>query len=89
MSQQKTTTNHTEIKNWAQEHNGVPAVIKDTEEGSGAGVLRIHFDNSDDSNFKQVSWSEFFDTFDKKDLAFLYQDEKDSTFHKFINKKEA
>lgn len=84
---QKTTTDHNEIKRWAEAHNGIPSVIKNTEQGSGAGLLRIHFpENSSDDDFKKVSWDTFFETFDKKDLKFIYQDDKDSTFHKFISK---
>lgn len=86
---QKSTTDHNEIKQWAEDHHGVPAVIKNTEEGSGAGLLRIHFpENSDDQDFKELSWDNFFDTFDKKGLEFIYQDEKESTFHKFIDKNQ-
>src|SRR5690606_33445542 len=35
---------------------------------------------------EQIGWDDFFDTFDTNNLAFLYQDEKDSRFHKFVNR---
>ncbi|MGK7390452.1 MAG: hypothetical protein ACNS60_08875 [Candidatus Cyclobacteriaceae bacterium M2_1C_046] len=88
MSQQKITTDHNKIKNWAEEHNGMPTVVKNTEKGPGAGLLRIHFEDSQDQDLKKVSWDDFFDTFEKKNLAFLYQDEKESTFHKFIDRED-
>ena len=84
---QKTTTDHVEIRKWIEQHNGVPTVIENTEGGEGAGLLRVHFpEASDDGSFKNIGWDKFFDTFDKKELAFIYQDDKDSTFHKFINR---
>jgi hypothetical protein len=84
---QKTTTDHVEIRKWIEAHNGVPTVIEDTEDGKGAGLLRVHFPKaSDDGQFKEIGWDKFFDTFDKKDLAFIYQDDKESTFHKFIDR---
>lgn len=85
--EQKITTDHQEIKNWAEEHEGIPTVVKNTESGPGAGLLRIHFKESDDKDLKKVEWKDFFDTFEKKKLAFLYQDKEDSTFHKFVDRE--
>lgn len=84
---QKTTTDHKEIRKWIETHNGVPTVIENTEEGKGAGLLRVHFpEASDDGQFKKIGWDKFFETFDEKKLAFIYQDDKESTFHKFIDR---
>lgn len=85
---QKITTDHNEIKSWAEEHNGMPTVVKNTEDGPGAGLLRIHFEQSQDNDLKEISWDDFFNTFENKSLAFLYQDEKDSTFHKFVDRND-
>lgn len=87
MSDAKKTTDHQKIKSWTEAHGGVPTVVKGTESGSGKGVLRIHFPKaSSDQDFKEISWDEFFEQFEENKLAFLYQDEKDSTFHKFVNR---
>ena len=87
MSDSKKTTDHQEIKRWVEAHDGVPTVIEDTESGKGEGVLRIHFPKaSADDQFKEISWDDFFETFDEKELAFLYQDEPDSTFHKLVSR---
>ena len=87
MSDSKKTTDHQEIKRWVEAHDGVPTIIEDTESGEGEGVLRIHFPKaSSDDQFKEISWDNFFEIFDKKQLAFLYQDEPDSTFHKLVSR---
>jgi glutathione synthase/RimK-type ligase-like ATP-grasp enzyme len=84
------TTNHEEIKRWVKERGGRPAVVKDTEgQGAGAGVIRINFpEHSEKDTLKEISWEDFFKTFDQRKLGFLYQDKtKDgqmSRFFKFI-----
>ena len=37
----------------------------------------------------RISWEEFFDVFDKNDLAFLRQEEGESRFNKFVSKEKA
>lgn len=87
MSDSHKTTDHQKIKSWAEARGGVPTVVKGTESGKGEGVLRIHFPKaSSDQNFDKISWDEFFKQFEKNKLSFLYQEEKDSTFHKFVNR---
>lgn len=91
MSESKKTTDRSAIKRWAEARNGVPTFVKGTENGDG-GLLRIHFPqaSSSDENFDKVDWNEFFETFEERDLAMLYQEEKEngekSTFHKFVNR---
>ena len=88
----KTTTNHDAIKSWAEERGGQPATVEGTPHGSEhAGLLRIKFPNYDgDENLKEVSWDDFFQKFDEKNLAFLYQDEvksgETSRFFKFVER---
>lgn len=87
MSTAKKTTNHKEIQEWVEERGGVPAVIKGTEDdGSGEGVLRIHFPEKSDSNdsFDEISWEEFFKEFDNNKLALLQ--DPNSNFNKLVNR---
>lgn len=87
MAEAKTTTDHDTIREWAEARGGRPAVAKGTEGGEGAGVLRILF--QDDDSLKEISWDEFFATFEEKKLAFLYQEEKDgqeSRFFKLVDR---
>lgn len=86
MSSAKETRNHTTIRKWAESHKGTPAVVDSNKKGEG--ILRIKF--SDDSeNLKEISWDEFFNLFDEHELTFLYQDEKNSRFNKFVYQEEA
>jgi hypothetical protein len=52
-------------------------------------VLRIDFEPKE-SRLEPIAWDEFFDKFDKEELAFLYQektaDGSVSRFHKFVNR---
>jgi hypothetical protein len=43
-SQSKSTTDHDEIRQWAEARNGRPAVVKSTRgKGDDTGILRIDF----------------------------------------------
>jgi hypothetical protein len=89
----KTTTDHEVIKKWIEDRGGEPAVVKGTEdEGKGVGVLRVNFpDYSGKESLEKISWEQFFDTFEEKKLAFLYQDElrsgETSRFFKFVSRE--
>ena len=82
------TTHHDVIRAWAESRGGRPATVPGTEHGDHLGVLRIAFGELPD-NLEEVSWAEWFSTFDERRLNFLYQDEKkdgsQSTFHRLEN----
>ena len=84
MSQPKTTTNHATIKNWVKARNGRPAKVADTDDG---GILRIDFGQPEEG-LEDVTWPEFFEIFDERELEFLYQetteDGSTSRFNKFV-----
>ncbi|MER9180545.1 hypothetical protein [Mesorhizobium sp. M0767] len=86
MSESKTTTDHDEIRRWAEDRDGRPAVVRTKGEG---GILRIDF-GEPEKTFEPVEWDEFFRIFDENELAFLYQDEtsggKTSRFNKFVER---
>ncbi|HEX5429802.1 MAG TPA: hypothetical protein VFX17_01840 [Patescibacteria group bacterium] len=90
MSESKTTTEHDEIKRWAEERNGKPARVKGTGSGQDEGILRINFPGYAEESLEDISWDEFFDEFDNKNLAFLYQDQtadgQTSRFFKLIER---
>ncbi|PNI10515.1 hypothetical protein CXX84_03395 [Arthrobacter sp. AFG7.2] len=69
------TTHHEVIRQWAEERGGVPATVEGTEHGDHLGVLRIDFRDKD-SNLRQVSWEEWFDTFVARRLNFIYQEQR-------------
>src|SRR3546814_8188279 len=72
MSQAVKTTDHDEIREWAEERGGRPAVIR--TKGRKGGVLRIDFGEPED-DLEEIEWEEFFEIFDDANLAFLHQDE--------------
>ncbi len=86
------TTDHQTIRRWVEARNGHPSVVKATESSrSGkAGVLRIDFNKPEDT-LEEVSWDEFFETFDENELAFLYQEKtasgRKSRFNKFVSRE--
>jgi hypothetical protein len=69
------TTSHEVIRNWAEERGGTPATVEGTEHGDHLGVLRFAF-GGNDANLREVSWDEWFDTFDSRQLNFIYQEER-------------
>ena len=73
MTRANVTTDHKQIRKWAEARRGKPATMKDTEEGGEVGILRLHFDPLD-KGLEKISWDEFFEKFDQAALAFLYQE---------------
>jgi hypothetical protein len=90
----KTTTDHDEIRKWVEARQGKPATVKRTESGDEPGVLRIDFPGySGAGSLEEISWDDFFQKFDEKNLAFLYQDTtssgEQSRFFKFVSRDTA
>lgn len=88
------TTDHEQIMTWAESRGGHPATVKRTGGNGGVGILRIDFPGySGKQSLEQISWSEFFDKFEKEHLAFLYQDKtsagKPSRFCKIVSREHA
>lgn len=86
MSEAKTTTNHDEIRKWAEARGGRPSRVRDGGEG---GLLRIDFGEPEEE-LEEIGWDRFFEIFDENRLAFLYQDETSdggtSRFNKLVNR---
>jgi hypothetical protein len=94
MSTSLKTTDHDEIRRWAEQRNGRPARVPGTGGDRDAGLLRIDFREGDpdpaDDSLEEISWDEFFEKFEEKKLALLYQDQtatgKPSTFNKLVSR---
>lgn len=85
------TTEHETIRKWAEERNGKPASVVGTGDKDDAGLLRIDFPGRrGKGSLKEISWEEFFEKFEEKNLAFLFQDKtaggKTSRFSKIISR---
>jgi hypothetical protein len=68
------TRNHEVIKGWAEERDAKPATVPGTEHGDRLGVLRFNFPGYGGDSLEEVSWEDWFKTFDERDLVFLYQE---------------
>jgi hypothetical protein len=77
MAETHTTTDHDEIQRWVEERGGKPSRVKGTERRGEAesGLLRIDFGEPEES-LEEMSWNDFFEVFDDRQFAFLYQDDQ-------------
>jgi hypothetical protein len=92
-SSSKTTTELEVIQKWAEERGGKPSRVKSTADDEGGGLLRIDFPGySGGDSLEEISWEDWYATFQDRNLEFLYQDHtaggKESRFFKLINKSK-
>lgn len=88
-SESMRTTDHDEIREWADEHGGQPARVAGTGGDDDAGMIRMEFpdaEQSDDEDLEGISWDEWFEAFEGNDLALVYQE--DSNFSKLVSRDE-
>jgi hypothetical protein len=92
MSNSKRTIDHETIRRWAEERSGKPARVPGTGDRGDVGLLRIDFpeNNDEEDDLEEISWDEFFEKFDEKRLAFVYQERtaggEPSRFNKFVSR---
>jgi hypothetical protein len=86
MASAKATIDHNEIRKWVEARGGRPAHVKRTGGRRGdPGVLRIDFPGfSGEETLEQIDWDQWFEWFDRDNLAFLFQNEKKSRFSKLV-----
>lgn len=95
---EKVTTDHTEIRAWADRYDATPQLIPTFHEGSPVVGLRLDFpgeadeqDLSDARPPRDISWPEFFRLFEESGLAFgYYEDEPTgdpSNAYRFIKRE--
>ena len=90
----RVTTDHEEIRRWAEERGGAPSHVKRTGSGDDPGILRIDFPGySGAGSLEPVSWDEWFQKFDEQGLALLFQETtangKRSNFNKIVSRETA
>lgn len=68
------TRNHDVIRAWAEERGAKPATVPGTRHGSRLGVLRFDFPGYGGKELEEVSWDDWFQTFDDRQLVFLFQE---------------
>lgn len=85
-----TTTDHDTIRRWVEERGGHPACVRGTGGKNDPGLLRIDFPGfSGEGKLEEITWDEFFQSFEKNNLAFLYERDKNSRFSKLIDRASA
>ncbi len=89
----RTTTDHDTIRQWVESHGGHPAVVeRTTKDDEPSGILRIDFPGfSGEQTLTEISWDRWFEIFDERGLAFLYQDTRlrngqPSRFNKIVTR---
>jgi len=93
-SQSVITTDHDDIRNWAEERGASPACVKRTGRDGDVGMIRLDFPGfSGEGSLETISWDEWFEAFDKNGLALLYQAStakgQKSNFNKLISRETA
>lgn len=96
MALSKTTTDHEEIRRWAESRSAKPSEVASTHSKNEPGILRFQFPrsrNRNDANLREMGWDEFFEKFDESNLSLLYQEQtstgKKSNFNKLIHPENA
>jgi hypothetical protein len=86
----KTTTDHDEIRKWAEAHGGNPACVMGTGGKHDPGMIRLMFPNghfANDENLHELSWEDWFQAFDANGLALVL--DPTSRFNKIVARSTA
>ncbi len=89
MASARRTTDHEEIRRWVESRGGKPAAVASTRKDRRRGaLLRIDFPGfSGEGSLEEIDWEEFFQIFEENGLEFLFQDEGESRFNKFVSRQ--
>lgn len=90
---------HDEIKKWAENLGGKPAIIDDTDAGGDEIGIRIDFPGKKDEVMlsarpvtHDITWQRFFEVLESKDLAFMHTNEdkpdNPSMAYKFVDRSK-
>lgn len=90
----KVTTEHNKIRKWAEDRGGKPSRVVGTGGDDDSGLLRIDFPGRRGAgSLEEITWDEFFEKFEDKGLALLYQEKtaggKVSRFSKLVSRETA
>ena len=93
-AQAHTTTDHDEIRRWAEERDARPSCVRGTGDEGDIGMLRLDFPGySGERSLQPISWDDWFDKFDERGLALLFQETTargaQSNFNKIIARETA
>jgi ferritin-like metal-binding protein YciE len=90
----QTTTDHDEIRRWAEERRAEPACVKGTAGRGNSCLIRLDFPGySGEDSLEHISWDEWFENFDRNKLALIYQEKtaggQKSNFNKLVRRQRA
>lgn len=93
-SKSNVTSDHQAIRRWAEERGAHPACVKGTGGKGDVGMIRLDFPGySGEDKLQEITWDEWFEEFDQKDLALLYQETtaegQKSNFNKLVSRATA
>jgi len=88
------TTDHEEIRKWAEERGAKPSCVRGTGDKGDIGILRLDFPGfTGEDKLEHIEWEEGFEKFDERELALLYQEEtasgQKSNFNKIVSRETA
>lgn len=89
-----TTTDHEEIRRWAEERGAKPSCVMGTGRKGDTGMIRLDFPGySGGGSLQEISWEDWFEKFDKQGLALLHQEQtaagEQSNFNKLVSRETA
>ena len=87
-------TDHDEIRQWAEDRGGTPSCVRGTGGKGDIGMLRIDFPGySGQDSLQEISWDDWFEKFDERNLALIVQDKttrgQKSNFNKLVSRETA
>ena len=87
-------TDHDEIRQWAEDRGARPSRVSGTGVAEDVGMIRLDFPGySGGESLEEISWDEWFDNFDDRNLALMVQDEtasgEISNFNKLVSRHTA
>lgn len=90
----RVTFDHDEIRRWAEERGGQPACVSGTGGKGDIGMIRIDFPGfSGEGSLEPIEWDDWFEKFDERNLALLYQEQtaggQKSNFNKIVSRETA
>lgn len=74
----KITTNHEEIREWAEAQGGEPCGVV------GTTIIRIRFPGNTSRTLRAIDWEVFFSVFEAEKLALLY--DPNTRFNKLVRR---
>jgi hypothetical protein len=78
------TTDHDEIRRWAEQRGAKPACVRGTGGRSDTGMIRLDFPGySGARSLQHISWDDWFESFDENKLALLHRGDN---FNKLVSR---